>query len=239
MDCSVDTHKDVTLYSVHTTHCFFLPNTPLLPSPFSLSPNSIGATFPFLLHALFAPLFLPLLTSLLDAQQQHSPIINNHPTIAQPLAIHMNTNISTPIFGTIFTDCSAPLITLLNMMNITVAMMEAAVVNRAERKVRIAIGKVAQRVKTERGVKRVERKVRQAPVRKRANIQWEARRTSWRAEIMLAGRATVGGTGVSNRPWEGKRDKETGGLGGKEGVERSTTYSLLQQAIPREGSQRD
>ena len=84
-------------------------------------------------------------------------------------------------------------------------MMEAAVVNRAERKARKAIGKVAQRVKTERGVKRVEREVRQAPVRKRANIQWEARRTSWRAEMILVGRATVRRMGLNNRPLEWKR----------------------------------
>jgi len=72
-----------------------------------------------------------------------------------------------------------------------VAMMEAAVVKRADRKVRMAIGTVLQRLKTERGVRKMERKVRQAPVRKRANIQWEARRTSSRVEMMLAGRATV------------------------------------------------
>lgn len=79
------------------------------------------------------------------------------------------------------------------MMNMTVAMMEAAVVNRAERKVRKAIGKVAQWVREERGVKRIERKVRQAPVRKRVNIQWEARRTSRRARMILVGKATVKG----------------------------------------------
>lgn len=71
------------------------------------------------------------------------------------------------------------------------AIMEAAAVKRADRKVRMAIGTVLQRLKTERGVRKMQRKVRQAPVRKRANIQWEAGRTSSRAEIMLAGRATV------------------------------------------------
>ena len=70
-------------------------------------------------------------------------------------------------------------------------MMDAAVVKRAERKVRRAMGTVAQRVKTLRGVRKMERKVRQAPVRKQANIQWEAKRTSWSAVMMLAGRATA------------------------------------------------
>lgn len=70
-------------------------------------------------------------------------------------------------------------------------MMEAAVVDKADRKVRMAIGTVIQRLKTERGVREMDRKVRQTPMRKRANIQWEARRTRWRAEMILAGKATV------------------------------------------------
>ena len=171
-------------------HCFFLPKSPFLLPP-SLSLISIGATSPLFIHTLFRPLFRPFLTSLLLAQQQHSPIITNHPTIAQALAIHMNTNISIPIVGTMFTLTSAPLTTFLKIRNIAVAMMEAAVVNKADRKVRMAIGTVIQRLKTERGVKKMDRKVRQAPMRKKANIQWEARRTRWRAEMMLAGRATV------------------------------------------------
>ena len=157
--------------------CFCLPKSPFLPSLFSLSLISIGATSPLLLHALFLPLFRPLLTSLLLAQQQHSPIITSHPTTAQALAIHMNTNISTPIVGTMLTFASAPLITFLKIRNMAVAMMEAAVVNKADRKVRMAIGTVIQRLKTERGVRKMERKFRQAPMRKRPNIQWEARRT--------------------------------------------------------------
>lgn len=84
------------------------------------------------------------------------------------------------------------MITFLKIRNIAVAMTEAAVVNKADRKVRMAIGTVIQRLKTERGAKKMDRKVRQAPRRKRPNIQWEARRTRWRAEMMLAGRATVG-----------------------------------------------
>ena len=191
-------HYLITFYPLYANtsflhHCFFLPNNPFLPSSFSLSLISIGATSPLLLHALFLPLFRPLLTSLLLAQQQHSPIMINHPTIAQALAIHMNTNISIPIVGTIFTVASAPSITFLKIRNMTVAMVEAAVVNKADRKVRMAIGTVIQRLKTERGVRKMDRKVRQAPMRKRANIQWEARRTRSRAEMMLAGRATVGG----------------------------------------------
>ena len=49
-------------------------------------------------------------------------------------------------------------------------MIEAAVVNRAERKVRIAMGTVVQRENTLKGVKKTERKVQQAPARKQTNM---------------------------------------------------------------------
>ena len=49
--------------------------------------------------------------------------------------------------------------------------MLAAVVVRALRKARMAIGKVAQRVYTLRGVRKMETEQVHAPVRKRANIQ--------------------------------------------------------------------
>ena len=62
------------------------------------------------------------------------------------LATHMNANILSPISGTMLTVLSALRMTFLNMMNITVAMMEAAVVVRALRKAKMAIGKAAQRV---------------------------------------------------------------------------------------------
>ena len=75
-------------------------------------------------------------------------------------------------------------------MNMTVAMMVAAVVVRAEMKAKIAIGKVAQRVKMESGVRKMETKQVQAPVKKKANIQCEAKRTRERADMMFEGRAT-------------------------------------------------
>ena len=214
-----------TSLSIH--HCFFLPSSPFLRSPFSLSLISIGATSPLLIHALSLPLLRPLFTSLLLAQQQHSPIITNHPTIAQALAIHMNTNISIPIVATILTDASARLITFLKIRNMTVAMMEAAVVNKADRKVKMAMGTVFQRLKTERGVRKMERKVRQAPMRKRANIQWEARRRRWRAEMTSAGRATVGvGRSVNffEKEWS---------TGVQEVQREEETYSLPQPTVRR------
>ena len=74
----------------------------------------------------------------------------------------------------------------------TVAMIAAVVVVRADRKAKMAIGRVAQREYTDRGVRKMETKEVQAPVRNRANIQREAVRTRLRAEIILDGRATVG-----------------------------------------------
>lgn len=77
------------------------------------------------------------------------------------------------------------------MINMAVAIMVAAAVKRALRKVKMAMGSVSQRVKTESGERKTERKEVQAPVRKRADIHWEAMRIRWRAETILAGRATV------------------------------------------------
>lgn len=57
------------------------------------------------------------------------------------------------------------------MMNMAVAMVLAAVVVRALRKAKTAMGKVAQRVYILRGVTKTETKQVHAPVRKKANIQ--------------------------------------------------------------------
>ena len=75
-------------------------------------------------------------------------------------------------------------------MNMTVAIIVATVVVRAVRKAKMAIGNVAQRVKIESGVRNIETKQVQAPVRKRANIMREARRTSERASMTFWGKAT-------------------------------------------------
>ena len=77
------------------------------------------------------------------------------------------------------------------MMNMALAMMEAVVVVRAVKKVRIVRGKEAQRVRTESGVRMIEGTVRQAPVRKRPNIQWDTVRTRVRASVISDGRLTV------------------------------------------------
>ena len=62
---------------------------------------------------------------------------------------------------------------------------------RAARKVRIVRGRVIQRERVDSGVRRVERVIRGAEVMNIPNIQWDAVRTSLRAEIISLGRATV------------------------------------------------
>lgn len=109
--------------------------------------------------------------SLLLAQQQHIPICINQATIVQALAVHMNANILIPNSGTMFTVSSAPLITLLKIKNMTVAMIEAAVVVRALAKANEAMKIVAHRLKTLQGIRKIETTLVQAPVRKSANIQ--------------------------------------------------------------------
>ena len=81
--------------------------------------------------------------------------------------------------------------TFLKMTKSAVAMMQAAVVTSAHTKERIAIGNVAQREKTERGVKSMQMKERGAETRKRANIQREAWRTRPKAVTISFGSATV------------------------------------------------
>lgn len=64
------------------------------------------------------------------------------------------------------------------------------VVKRAQRKVRIVIGRDAQREKTAQGTMKIITKDRQAPVRKRANIQCETIRMRSRMSPTSVGRAT-------------------------------------------------
>ncbi len=104
----------------------------------------------------------------------------------------MNANIFVPMVAPILTSAAAPLITFRKIINMAVAMTEAAVVKSADKKVKMAMGRVSQRVKVERGERKIERKDVQADVRKSANIQWEARRMRVRAWTMLEGRATCG-----------------------------------------------
>lgn len=101
----------------------------------------------------------------------------------------MNANISIPIVGTILTVSTAPWTAFLKIRNMTVAITVATVVNRAVRKVKIATGHVAHRVKIENGVRNMETKQQQAPVMKRPNIQWLTTRTSFNASMMVDGRA--------------------------------------------------
>jgi hypothetical protein len=53
----------------------------------------------------------------------------------------------------------------------TVAMTEATVMRRAAKKVKIPVNMVSQREKTARGFRKIMTKDKQAPARKRPNIQ--------------------------------------------------------------------
>lgn len=77
------------------------------------------------------------------------------------------------------------------MMNMTVAMIDAAVTMSAFMKARIATGRASQRVKTESGMKNMRRKERHVPVRKRPNIRCEIWRMRSRISLISAGRLTV------------------------------------------------
>jgi hypothetical protein len=84
----------------------------------------------------------------------------------------MNTKTLIPISAPIFSSAT-PVIVLRKMMNMTVAMMEAAVTMRALRKARRDTGRASQRVKSEMGMRKIRRNERMVPVRKRPNIQRE------------------------------------------------------------------
>lgn len=103
-------------------------------------------------------------------------------------ATHIKANILFPIAAPILTSATLPM-TFRNMTNMTVAIMEAVVVNRAVRKVNIAIGKAAQREYTDKGVRNIRIVERQAPVRKRPNMTSDAILMRFRMSLMLAGSA--------------------------------------------------
>jgi hypothetical protein len=120
-------------------------------------------------YAFSFPLFLPVLTSRRLAQQQHNPVCTNQANIANALATHMNANMVVPTLAPMLISLT-PLMTFRKMMNMAVAMMEAAVTKRALRKARMAMPRVHQREMTLMGMRNMRTKERQAEVRKRPNM---------------------------------------------------------------------
>jgi len=166
-----------------------LPKSPLL-FGFSFGGRSLKPAVSESLQAFLLPLFFPLLTSLLLAQQQHSPIWIRNAKMAQPLAIHIKTNISMPRLAPMLSWVTEPKAFLM-MMNMTVASTVATVTHSAARKVKMAMTKAAQRETTDKGVMKIMTKVRQAPERKRPNIQCDTVSMRLRMLVMSEGRATV------------------------------------------------
>ena len=113
----------------------------------------------------------------------------------------MNANISTPILAPMLSECWLVTASFM-MMNMTVAMTLATVVQSAAKKVRSMMTSVGQRLRTARGAMKIMTKERQTPVRKRPNIQWETMRMRPRTLLILAGSAThhdVSGVLVSDQ----------------------------------------
>jgi hypothetical protein len=102
----------------------------------------------------------------------------------------MKTKIVIPIFAPMF-NSATPVIVLRKMMNMTVAITEAAVTMSALRKARMATGSASQRVKMEMGIKKMRTKVRHVPVRKRPNIHRETYWIRVRISLISAGRLTA------------------------------------------------
>lgn len=101
----------------------------------------------------------------------------------------MNANIlvpSSPLMLSSSTEVKA----FCMMMNMTVAMTVATVVKRAAKKVKMPVKRVSQREKTARGFKSIMTKDKQAPVRKRPNIQCETTLISPRISVRSVGNVT-------------------------------------------------
>lgn len=158
--------------------------TPILLYHFSLISEGCVA------QAFLLPRFLPLLTSLREAQQQVRHSVISHAMIAKPDAIHMKANICVPRLALMFSSVTDVMASFM-MMNIAVAIIVATVVQSAPRKVRIMMKSVAQRVNTEMGTVKIITKFRQMPVMKRPNIQWETTRISLSSLLISDGRATA------------------------------------------------
>lgn len=73
----------------------------------------------------------------------------------------------------------------------TVAMIDAAVMNRASRNVNITRGSDAQRLYTESGTRNIMMNVMQAPTRKRPNIQFDTNLINLSMSLTSDGRATI------------------------------------------------
>lgn len=93
-----------------------------------------------------------------------------HATRLNVVAIHIKANILAPSVAPMLMSAAAPAITFLNMINTTVAMTVATVVVKAAMKAKMAIGIVSSREYIDKGVRKMLRKVVQAPVKKRPNI---------------------------------------------------------------------
>jgi len=145
------------------------------------------------------------------------PVWNSQAKMANALATHIKANMVSPMLALMFSSLTL-LIVFLKIMNMTVAMMEATAQRRALMKLRMERANVHHRVRTLRGFRNMRTKERQAEVRKKPNMTWEASLMRLRISLISAGRATAQRC-VS--------DVET---------ERGGTYWMLQPATHSSGS---
>lgn len=109
--------------------------------------------------------------------------------MAKALAVHMKPNRYPPILALMLSSATL-LMTFRKITNMTVAMMDAAVTKRALRNVKMAIGRASQREYMLKGMAKMRTQDKQAEVRNRPNMTWEAILMRSRISLMFAGRLT-------------------------------------------------
>lgn len=114
--------------------------------------------------------FVPLLRSRRLVQQHPIPACKMKPTSANPVAIHMKTNILSPTEASILRDDCA-VAAYLKTKLMTEAMIDAAKISIKVIADKMAIGKDHHREKMATGDRKASTKARTVPVRKNANIR--------------------------------------------------------------------
>lgn len=115
------------------------------------------------------PLLLPVLTSLLLAQQHERKRWVRNANTVHADAIHMNTSIGMPTDAPIFKS-GWPVMTVLKMTAMAVPMPDPRTVRSAAMNVQMTVGRLHHLEKTTTGVAKMEMKFMQMPVKNAPNI---------------------------------------------------------------------
>lgn len=122
-----------------------------------------------LAYADLFPLLLPVLTSLLLAQQHERKRWVRNANTVHADAIHMNTSIGMPTDAPIF-NSGWPVMTVLKMTAMAVPIPDPRTVRSAAINVQMTVGRLHHLEKTTIGVAKIETKFMQMPVMKAPNI---------------------------------------------------------------------